>query len=314
MDMAPAKPERPAGLTQRAQTLLDLGRPQEAVTVLLQSLAQSPGDYQALCLLSQAHGNAGNLSEAERRAGQAIEAAPDQEWGHRLLAIHLLAQGGPNTALPAAEEAARLRPDSPKALSTLARAQRLCGKRGEAQQTAERLRQLAPDAFLSHEALALVAIGAQRWREAETHARRALALDPNESTALNNLGVALSHQTDALEWSVSPGRFAEAIDCLFQAITQGPLSDVARRNLRRTLGRYLLISAQFLSWLAGLGLLIVAALGLWAGPAPPECYGLLLVVGATVVPFAVRLSTLARRRFAALPPPVQDFWRRRHHS
>jgi len=314
MNPAPAKPERPAGLTQRAQTLIDLGRPQEAVAVLLQCLSQSPGDYRALCLLAVAHGNAGNLNEAERCAEQAIEAAPDKEWGHRLLAKYLMEQGAPHTALPAAEEAARLLPEEPKALYALASAQRRSGKWREAQKTAERLRAVAPDAYSTHEMLTLVAMRRGNWRQAEARARRALALDANAYSAHNNLGVAVSHQSSEFEWRVSPGRFAEAIECLSQAMTLNPAAGLPRENLQKTLGRCLLVKARFLSWLAALGLLFSAGLELWEWPALWDGYALLLLLAAAVLAFAVRLTSLSRRRFRALPPPVQEFWRQRRRN
>ncbi|MDQ2687708.1 MAG: tetratricopeptide repeat protein [Armatimonadota bacterium] len=310
MNTVPIRTERPADLNQRAQTLIDLGRPDEAVTVLLQSLSQSPEDYRALCLLSLAHGKAGNLSEAERCAEQAIKAAPDKEWGYRLLAKYLLEQGAPYTALPAAEEAARLMPEEPRSLHILATAQRLCGKRREAEQTAERLCAVTPDTYRTYETLTLIAMRGGKWREAEAHARRALALDPNESVALNNLGAALSHQVPGFSLDVSPGPIAEAFNYFFQAITHNPEYRLAFRNLRETLRDYLLVSVRFIFWLSAIGFLTAALLGMWAGPTPLWCYGLLLVLGGAVLALAVRLSVLARRRLMVLPPHIQDFWRR----
>jgi tetratricopeptide (TPR) repeat protein len=93
-------PEKTTGLTQRAQMLISLGRSADAARLLHDALAQSPDDAKTMCLLSQAYSELDQYSEAERWAEQAIAAAPEQEWGYRLLAWHLLDQGAPHTALP----------------------------------------------------------------------------------------------------------------------------------------------------------------------------------------------------------------------
>ena len=283
--------------TERAQVLLDLGRPLEAVSVLHQALAKSPGDARALCLLSLAHGNAGDHREALRCADQAVAAAPHGEWGHRLRAVHLLKLNAPKDALRAAEEAVRLEPQTPATLQTLVGALMRLNRVREAEAAAERLRLLAPEACSSHETLSSVAIRRRKWREAEAHCRRALSLRADSYPALNNLGLALAHMAGPLGKESGP-RLREAIDCLYRAIQSRPMEPLPRTNLLWALDIYLLsplLSAVFLFTLV-----------------------LSVHVGASALPFFwlavgltfVVLLIVQQRRLRALPPAIRDFRRR----
>lgn len=80
-----------AALTQRAQALVDLGRPADALPLLHRALGQSPDDDDALCLLSLAHWNLAQPTEALAWAERAVAARPDGLWAHQLLAHQLLA-------------------------------------------------------------------------------------------------------------------------------------------------------------------------------------------------------------------------------
>lgn len=89
----------------------------------------------------------------------------------------------------------------------LAHAELINGMKAEARATAERLRGRAPAYAPSHEILGLVALEERNWREAEAHFRRALAIDPESATSLNNLALVLGQ-----------GKATEAIHALYEAV------------------------------------------------------------------------------------------------
>ena len=283
--------------TERAQVLLDLGRPQEAVGVLHQALAQSPGDARALSLLSLAHGNTGDHREALRWADQAVAAAPGGEWGHRLRAVHLLNLNAPGDALRAAEEAVRLEPQTPATVQTLVGTLMRLNRVRDAEAAAERLRLLAPEACSSHETLSSVALRRRKWREAEAHCRRALALRADSYPGLNNLGLALAHKASPLGRE-SGTILREAIDCLHRAIQSRPMEPLPRTNLKWALDIYLL--SPLLSALFLFTLVLSAHIGASALPFFWLAMGLMFVV----------LLIVQQRRLRALPPAIRDFRRR----
>lgn len=303
--MYPAFPttDAAANLTQRAQALLDLGRPADAVPILLDALNQAPRDHRALCLMALAHSNLGNRAEAVRWADQAIEAAPGHEWGHRLRAISLLELGRVRDAQRAAEEAVRLGPEYPETLHTLSRVLLRAGRRREAEAMARRMLALAPDSFLTHEMLALVALRGEKWQDAEAYCRRALTLRPNAYYSLNNLGLTLFRQSNAFTPRVSLPRFTEAIDCLQRAIALNPAEKLARENLSATLSRYLLTYPLFVLCAFTVGMLF--RVGDLTGT--DKILLRLLVFPALAIVYCVILGLL---RYRALPPDVQTWWRR----
>jgi tetratricopeptide (TPR) repeat protein len=132
-------------------------------------------------------------------------------------------------ALRSATEAARLAPEEPMALYALCQAQLVCQKNAEARETAAAMLELSPHLALSHQAMVLVCIREQKWREAEAHCRQALSLKPDSSTSMNNLGVALSNA----------GRKVDAAKCFYEAYRLNPSDNLARHNLDSTLKEHL---------------------------------------------------------------------------
>src|SRR5206468_9364332 len=139
-----------------------------------------------LCRLSLAHLNLNENDLAQRYANDAIGADPQEEWGHRLRSIVLLRQGRKRESLESAKEAVRLAPHEPLAIYSLVQSQRASQMIKEARETAERLREIAPDNTYAYESLGLLAIDESKYDEAEFHCRKALELNPNSYTAMNN--------------------------------------------------------------------------------------------------------------------------------
>lgn len=296
-------------LTQRAQTLVDLGRPAEALPLLHRALGQTPDDDEALCLLSLAHWNLAQHEEALAWAERAVTAWPDGLWAHQLLACHLFNLGYSKRSLVASLEAVRLGPENAKGLKILGRAQLASNDVAAAQETARQMQTLAPDSELTYELLTLIAVHQGRWAEVETHCRAALAIQPNAYISLAYLGQALDKQTPSHRLRRDPGRLPEAIDCLGRAVQIAPAESMARQSLAATLGRYLMSD-----WIVpplGLCLVILvpSVVSVWSIGTVPALVGGLWALCALFLAPTVPAIRVSRQRFRALPSFVQQFWR-----
>lgn len=227
-------------LCDRAEVLIDVGRDAEAIPLLHQSLARDPQNVRAFCLLSGALISLGQYQPAMQAAQMAAHYDPSEEWGYRLYSIALRNLGWRTQALDAARYAASLAPSMPAAIENLAICQKAAGKRKEAWETAIRLQRLAPETAEPCLILGSLSLSRRKWCTAEGWFREALRLDPQSWIAMNNLGLSLEHQR----------HMDEAIDCYHAAARLSPNEQLARANLRLTLGRYLL---DWVTGIRGLG-------------------------------------------------------------
>jgi len=215
---------------------------------------------------SRALYGAGQFGEAAQKAEEAIRLAPHDPTGFRLRcnALLTLAKEGPRSgrtrigreAVASAREAVQLAPSDPNGHIALAQALPLIGNNLEANVEVKEAIRLAPNSSVTWVAASLVALGARNWNMAIDASRRALAIDPDNYAALNNLGVALR----------ASGKKREGSQVLAQAARTQPDSLAARRNLSRAglnvvrVGiMILLIPIGFLAHL-GLGLYFVFAI------------------------------------------------------
>lgn len=299
-------------LCDRAEALIDAGRPTEALPLLAQAIAAEPGHTRAHCLRSLALMKQEQYPAALRSAETAVSLAPTEEWGHRLRAIVLLEMGRKRQALAPAREAARLAPWEPSVLHTLARSELASGKKREARETAERLRSAAPEWNSSHELLGLIALEERHAKVAEAHYRDALRLHPGSWVAMNNLGLALQRQ----------GRRKEAIECFHQAARLNPTKELIRKNLSGAVRNYMGVGSLGLIWAVVYGiraLLTASHSGNRGDSLPPWALGLTLgaVAAVLLIGYVVR-----KRRLAELHPEVGNFYqdetarerRRRFHE
>lgn len=301
-----AQPDGTEALTERAQTLLNLGRPADALPLLHRALGRSPDDDQALCLLSVAHSDLGQTGDALAWAERAVAARPDGPWAHQLLACYLLNLGHEERSLKAARRAVRLAPEDAAGLELLGCAQLRTGDAAAAGRTARRLLSLAPDSRLTHELLTQIAVHEERWADVETHCRAALAIESNAYTSLASLGQALDKLTPEEGLGRDPGRLPEAVDCLGRATRLDPVADTARDSLGLALTRYLLGDEILWSGVLGLILLTLGILGAHFAAA----FGFVGVIGGHYLGRSLRAMRTSRRRFRALPASTQQFWRR----
>ncbi len=207
----------------RASALLDVGRPDEAASVLVAALAGDPSNGEGWCLLASAHLERGQRAEALDCARRAIALHPDEEWPHRIASIASLRRMRSRESAREARECVRLAPGLAVAHAQLAEALShggvLCWR--EAARAAERAIGLAPDDALIHVMAGNVALRQRRRRLAERRFARALEIDPSHSTALNNLSVVRLRR----------GLTLTAASGFVQAAALNPASDLPRRNL-----------------------------------------------------------------------------------
>lgn len=184
-----ADPDGASSALDRARILLELSRPEQAISLLQRHLAGDPEDADALCLLSQAHAERGDASAALRTAGAAVDAAPEQEWPLRLLALALSRAGRHAEALHTAGRAVELAPELWQAHVAYACVAADAGDRPTAWLAANHAVMLAPEEPDTHYTVGRLSIAAADWDTAEQVLRRALVLAPGHADALNALGV-----------------------------------------------------------------------------------------------------------------------------
>src|SRR5580692_1695957 len=172
----------------RAATMLDLGRYEEASTLLARLVSAEPGSSRAWCLFARAHLGADRFAEAVEAANQAAAIEPTEEWPHRLASNALMHLGNHAEALRAASESRRLAPGYWQTHVCVAQAALAAGQPALAATAAAEARRLAPNEPDVHFLSGKVALARGDLVSARGHQERALALDPAHSGAMNELG------------------------------------------------------------------------------------------------------------------------------
>jgi tetratricopeptide (TPR) repeat protein len=172
----------------RAATMLDLGRYDEASTLLARLVSAEPGSGRAWCLFARAHLGADRFAEAVESANKAAAIEPTEEWPHRLASNALMHLGNHAEALRAAAESRRLAPGYWQTHVCVAQAALAAGQPAVAASAATEARKLAPNEPDVHFLSGKVALARGDLDGARTHQERALALDPTHSGAMNELG------------------------------------------------------------------------------------------------------------------------------
>jgi Flp pilus assembly protein TadD len=177
------------GAIRRAEHLIDINRPREALHALSATLAQEPDNIDALCLAARAEIALANPERARQLAARAAEASPASEWPMRLLALALLQMGQPHEAYQAARGAVANAPHLWQTHHTMAQT---CagtfGMTSVAYAAAGKAIELAPLEPDAHAILGRVALESGDQSTAERALREALRLDPNHAVARNDLG------------------------------------------------------------------------------------------------------------------------------
>jgi tetratricopeptide (TPR) repeat protein len=249
----------------RAATMLDLGRYDEASTLLARLVSAEPGSGRAWCLFARAHLGADRFAEAVEAANRAAAIEPTEEWPHRLASNALMHLGNHAEALRAAAESRRLAAGQPAIAAT----------------AATEARKLAPNEPDVHFLSGKVALARGDLDGARGHQERALALDPTHSGAMNELGRIRLRRHDtigAIKHFISAARTTPG-----EHIYSRNIDVVIVRSVSRMIYVFVLI-AMILLWIPA-----VAHTGRL-----PLAIGFGALAAATLTSFTVMVSRLPR--------------------
>jgi tetratricopeptide (TPR) repeat protein len=221
---------------ERSSVLCDLGRFDDAVRQLRTILATDPHNERGLCLMALAQYGQADYDQALQTSLAAISENPDNDWPYRTASLALSYLGRDREAQEMARNAVRLAPHESDCHRVLAEALASNGADlGEARRAADRAVSLAPLDASAHIAVASVAEADGRVVEAVEAIRRALAIDPHNSYAQNEL-VRLTVNRRGR------GNFddlARAADGFAGVVRGDPHAAVSRYNLDITLHNFL---------------------------------------------------------------------------
>ncbi|HEY8718802.1 tetratricopeptide repeat protein [Pengzhenrongella sp.] len=218
----------------RASVLCDLRRWDEAARRLRTILATDPHSEKGLCLLARSQIGQRAFDEALRTSQAAIAENPANDWPHRLAGLALEGLGRHPEAQAMARTAVRLAPHASQCHTYLARVLARSGSDlVEARAAADRAVALAPHTADSFLTVGMVAAADRRDDDAVAAFHRALAIDPDNTGAHNELGrVRLARsQKRARGTFVNVGGLAQAADGFAAAVRVDPHAAVSRRNL-----------------------------------------------------------------------------------
>jgi tetratricopeptide (TPR) repeat protein len=286
-------------LSSRANALIELGRPEEAIPLLVRAIALDPDDAHTRCRFVLALMRTGKQTEALEQAEAALAVDASGEWPHRLRAILLGQQGRHKEALMSALEAVRIEPELPSALYTLGSVYVNLKRYRDADEVGVQILEAAPNDSDSHELLAFIAVRQNKHRETELHARESLRLNPENMDAMRFLAIALR----------GLGNRKEATEAWLEVVRRNPTNKSYRHELVETSSapeqlRYVVIGVTIF-----FGVVLLGSLNDHGkddpGPAFKWFFGLLFVG----VPFAYGIW---QQRFVkSLPGVVQSQLKRR---
>lgn len=265
----------------RAATMLDLGRYEEASSLLARLVSAEPGSSRAWCLFARAHLGSDRFADAVESANRAAAIEPAEEWPHRLASNALMHLGNHGEALRAASESRRLAPGYWQTHVCVAQAALAAGQPAIAAGAAAEARKLAPNEPDVHFLSGKVALARGDLDSAHDHQERALALDPAHSGAMNELGrIRLRHHDTA-----------GAIRHFISAARTTPGEHIYSRNINVVIVR----SVSRMIYAFGLASMVLLWLPAMAHTGRlPLAVGFGALVAATLTAFAVMLSRLPR--------------------
>jgi protein O-GlcNAc transferase len=182
--------------------LLQTGRNEEAVDLLLRATSLAPNQAMFFANLGEAHRRLGNLANAKECLRRAIALKSDLAEAHYTLGLTMNGEGRPHEAIACFERAASLKPDLLPVYVGLATALLGAGRLDDARQACARALEMNPTFADAHNQLGVVIKEQGRIEDAVVSFRRALECRPDHRVAHGNL-------VYALPWH--PGQDAESI-------------------------------------------------------------------------------------------------------
>ncbi len=279
-----------AGLIlKRAEALLEVDRPRDALALLFEALRLEPENHRVLARIAGAYLALNDHKTALKFANETVRVAPELEWGHRVRSIVLLNLGDKREAYRAAERAAQLDPENLLVLNQLFSVMRASGMRAEAWNVAHRMVNIGPSVSAAHINLGLIHLEYKQFVDAEAAFRRALTLEPESWPALNNLGVALQGQ----------GRHQDAVEFFYRAAQLNPSRPLPRNNLMLAGKKYLSGPATVIA------VVFVVLVANVIGLLKLDDNSAAAVIWAAIILAIVGVSLDRRRRLKNLKEPVQ---------
>jgi Flp pilus assembly protein TadD len=177
------RPDDPIGCSNLGHALMQAGRAAEAEAPLRRAVALRPGFAQAHNHLGMALALLGRPEEAIAAFSRALELEPTLIEAARNLGQTLNDVGDGQRAAAAYQAWLRVDPANPQAHAGLALADAMQGRLGDAIVALERLTLAHADDATAWQTLGLICYWDGRLEEAETAARRTLALQPGSGEA-----------------------------------------------------------------------------------------------------------------------------------
>ena len=218
-------PDEPTFTVNLSVMLVAASRSRDALSVVDNFLAQTPGHLDVLIQRVQVLQNLMQSEEAIAVARMVVALHPNVARSHHVLGVALLKGDHPNEATSAFKEAVRLDPGSIDTWINYGVALKETGDLEGAEDCYRRALEDAPNDPVIHNNLGNVVATAGRAEEAVSHYRQAVELDPTYADAKANLGVALR---DA-------GNTDEALEFLERAQKEHPLHAVLLNAYGNTL-------------------------------------------------------------------------------
>ncbi|MEM9257639.1 MAG: tetratricopeptide repeat protein [Pseudomonadota bacterium] len=213
----------------RAETLIDLGRYDQALTQIAQQLTRDPEDPTGHFLVGVVHLHKSQYDEAISACHRSLGSEPGFAPAYHLLSFAWHGKYHFDNELKCAEEAVRLEPDDPQYLHRLAEAQQQSGQIAKALVSAREATRLDPESAHGHALLAELALEYKQKADAEKHYRAALELEPENEAYLHNLARVLTAR----------GKHLQAIELMFDAARVDPSNALIRDNLYSTVHDWL---------------------------------------------------------------------------
>jgi tetratricopeptide (TPR) repeat protein len=211
-------------IAERAATLIELGRPADAIVLLHSGLAEHPDDPALLDALARACLDT-DVGAAADAAERLAAAAPHSHRGYLLGSIAASAVGDRRRAVQLAKLAVENGPHSALSHAQLAQALSISRQHRRARAAAQTALELAPNTPTPHVAAGNVELANGQTKRARRHFERALELDPTDTVAQANLAIAQR----------ADGNAGKALAELESALHLDPRDPGARRVLDRVL-------------------------------------------------------------------------------
>ncbi len=212
-------------LTSLGMSLLQQGKPSEAIAPFRQLLAIDPMSFSALVSLGNAYTAQGNTNEAESFFRKALEIDPKSADAHVALGRLFMGKGRSHAAIAQFDQALELAPDNPLAHYELGRAHIAAGRFRKAVPHLRKAADKNPRNYEAQYALGKALMKMGDYQSATASLQKVLEIKPDHWKSHNDIGVI---------WGII-GRPDKAVPHFRQALEINPQDVPTKRNLETAL-------------------------------------------------------------------------------